>query len=139
MKDKQKAYKEKPGAQLKAWDGPKTGAEKTLDEARLVHPSRCLSVQMARRSGPVADRHARILAEGIILQSIEDLWHPVSKKGSLRFFGSDGFVLCSELAGISYIKQLAMLRMLAEAGQRKSWRNMRKSPEGVFQKGAIQA
>ena len=35
---------------------------------------------MSRTTGPVANSHARILAEAIILQSIEDLWHPVQQK-----------------------------------------------------------
>ena len=74
---------------------------------------------MSRLIGHTADRHARSLAEAVILQSIEDLWHPVRKKGSLLFFEGDGFVLCSEIAGIGYIKRLAMLRMLAEAGSKQ--------------------
>ena len=89
---------------------------------------------MSRTTGCAANSHARSLAEAIILQSIEDLWHPVSKKGSLRFFGGAGFILCCEIAGISYIRQLAMFRMLADAGRKISWRNMRKSPEGAFPK-----
>jgi len=31
---------------------------------------------MSNDSGTIADRHAKILAEAIILQSIEDLWNP---------------------------------------------------------------
>jgi hypothetical protein len=42
------------------------------------------------------------------------------------FFEGDGFVLCSEVAGISYIKQIAMLRMLAAAGPKQGLRNVRK-------------
>ena len=64
-----------------------------------------------------ANSYARRLAEAIILQSIEDLWNPVCRKGSRIFFEGDGFVLCSEIAGINYIKQLTMLRMLADAGK----------------------
>ena len=82
---------------------------------------------MSKTNGQAANNHARILAEAIILQSIEDLWHPVCKRGSLRFFEGDGFVLCSEIAGISYIKRLSMLRMLSNASQKKNLRNMRKA------------
>jgi len=78
------------------------------------------------RSIAEPDGHARTLAEAIILQSIEDLWNPLCRRGSLRFFKSDGFALCSEIAGISYIKQLAMFRMLADAGRKKSLRSLRK-------------
>lgn len=56
------------------------------------------------------------LAEAIILQSIEDLWNPRHKRESLSFFEGDGFTLCSSAAGISCVKQLVMLRMLADAG-----------------------
>jgi hypothetical protein len=94
---------------------------------------------MSKTTGHAANSHARSLAEAIILQSIEDLWNPVCKRGSLMFFEGDGFVLCSELAGISYIKQLAMFRMLADAGRKKSLRNMRKSPEDALPKGTTQS
>jgi len=70
---------------------------------------------MSKTTGHSANSHARSLAEAVILQSIEDLWNPACKRGSMMFFEGDGFVLCSEIAGISYIKQLAMLRMLAAA------------------------
>ena len=74
---------------------------------------------MSRTTGFVANKHTRNLAEEIILQSIEDLWNPICKRRSLMFFEGDGFALCSGLAGTSYIKQLAMLRMLAAAGQKQ--------------------
>lgn len=81
---------------------------------------------MKSMAGHAANGHVRSLAEAIILQSIEDLWNPVCRRGSLRFFKSDGFVVCSEIAGISYIKQLAMFRMLADVGRKTSLRNIRK-------------
>lgn len=71
---------------------------------------------VSKPAGHAANSHIRSLAEAIILQSIEDLWNPVCKKGSLLFFTREGFEVCSEIAGISYIKRLAMLRMLAHAG-----------------------
>jgi len=81
---------------------------------------------MSSISGHAANAHVRSLAEAIILQSIEDLWNPVCRRGSLRFFKSDGFALCSEIAGIGYIKQLAMFRMLADVGRKRSLRKIRK-------------
>jgi len=87
-----------------------------------------LIVQTSRTIGHAANSNARSLAEAVILQSIEDLWNPVCKRESLMFFEGDGFELCSEVAGLSYIKQLVMLRMLAHAGPKTSLRNMRKSP-----------
>jgi hypothetical protein len=71
---------------------------------------------MSKLIGHAASSHARVLAEAVILQSIEYLWNPRCKRESLLFFEGDGFELCSEIAGISYIKQLAILRMLAYAG-----------------------
>lgn len=85
---------------------------------------------MRTTTGHAANSHVRSLAEAIILQSIEDLWHPVCKKGSLMFFEGDAFVRCSEIAGISYIKQLAMLRMLANAGPKTGLLNMVRSQKG---------
>jgi hypothetical protein len=67
------------------------------------------------------------LAEAIIMQSMEDLWNSVFKTGSLAFFKGDGFELCSEIAGISYIKQLVMLRMLAYAGPKTGLHKRRTS------------
>jgi hypothetical protein len=74
---------------------------------------------MSKASGHAADSPVRSLAEAIILQSIEDLWNPVCRRESLMFFGGEGFVLCSRIAGISYIKRLEMLRMLSYAGPKK--------------------
>ncbi len=84
---------------------------------------------MSKTTGLTANSHARSLAEAIILQSIEDLWNPVCKKQSLKFFEGNGFEFYSGIAGISYIKQLAMFRMLANAGRKTSLRNIGKSPE----------
>ena len=76
--------------------------------------------------GHVENSPARRLTEAIILQSIEDLWNPVYRQGSLRFFKSNGFVLCSEIAGINYIKRIAMFRMLADVGRKTSLSYIRK-------------
>ena len=94
---------------------------------------------MSKTTDHAAKSHAIGLAEAIILQYIEDLWNPVCKRGSLKFFGSDGFVFYAGIAGISYINQLAMFRMLADAGRKTGLRNLRKSPECALQKGATQA
>jgi hypothetical protein len=91
MNDKRKAYEERLDAQLEEWN------------------------QIALLRAGAANIPVRSLAEAIILQSIEDLWNPVCRRESLLFFGGEGFVLCSKIAGISYIKRLEMLRMLANA------------------------
>ena len=82
---------------------------------------------MRKTIGQYVDSHARVLAEAVILQSIEDLWNPVHKRGSLMFFKGNGFGFCAEIAGISYIKQLAMFRILANAGRKTSLRNRRRA------------
>jgi len=127
MKDNRKAYEETFDTQLQSLGKPEDRSRKGLDEVKSDYPPRNLNVQRGRRLVPVADRHARILAEAVILQSIEDLWNPVCKRESLLFFEGDGFELCSEIAGIGYIKQLAMLRMLADSGPKTNLHNIRKA------------
>jgi hypothetical protein len=127
MKDKRKTYEEKFDTQLQSWEDLNTATEKAWDEAKTAYPPRGIKVQMSKTTGHAANSHARRLAEAIILQSIEDLWNPACKKESLIFFEGDGFELCSEIAGISYIKQLIMLRMLADASPIINLRNMRKA------------
>jgi len=119
MKDKRKTCEEKFDAQLQSLGRPEGRSRKDPDKVRTAYPPRGLKIKMSPAAGHTANRHARSLAEAIILQSIEDLWHPVRKKGSLLFFEGDGFVLCSEIAGIGYIKQLAMLRMVAGAAPKQ--------------------
>jgi len=150
MKNNRKAYEEKFHAQLEGWNAqiPLLKTKARLDESQTAVrymkrpedrrekspgrtenslPQRGLTVQINKTTGHTANSHARSLAEAVILQSIEDLWNPICKRGSLMFFEGAGFELCSEIAGIRYIKQLAMLRMLANAGQKTNLRNMRKA------------
>lgn len=42
----------------------------------------------------------RALAEAVILQSIEDLWHASHRNGSLEFLDGEGFDIYADLAGI---------------------------------------
>jgi hypothetical protein len=116
MKDKRKAYEEKFDTQVQSCKDLKTGSEKAWDEIEAAHPPRGIKVQKSMTTSHTVDSYVRRLAEAIILQSIEDLWNPVCKRGSQIFFEGIGFVLCSQIAGINYIKQLTMLRMLADAG-----------------------
>ena len=151
MKNRQRACEEKFHAEFEGWNaqipllktranpdesnttdggmgGPEDRCGKGPGRTQNSLPQLGLTVQMSRTTGHAANSRARSLAEAVILQSIEDLWNPVCKRGSLMFFEGDGFELCSEVAGLSYIKQLVMLRMLAHAGPKTSLRNMRKSP-----------
>jgi len=54
------------------------------------------------------------LAEGIILQSIEDLWSSEHSKESLDFFSGGEFRSCAEMAGMSLLEQVRLLRMVKE-------------------------
>jgi hypothetical protein len=54
------------------------------------------------------------LAEGIILQSIEDLWNSEHNGESLDFFSGGEFRACAEMAGMSLLEQVKILRMVKE-------------------------
>lgn len=95
----------------------------TGDEAWEALGTGCLKVQRRENSG----RAVRRLAEAVILQSIEDLWNPVCRGESLLFFKGAGFILYSGIAGISYTKQIALIRMLAAAGPMTGYHSMRKA------------
>ncbi len=111
MNVKRNRYEEDPDAQLAEL---KTASDNGHDSS----VTRRAKAYMGRTTGQTADNGVRNLAEAVILQSIEDLWNPISKKGSLKFFEGNGFKLYSRVAGIRYIKQLAMLRMLADSGKK---------------------
>ncbi|MBI5100677.1 MAG: hypothetical protein HZB33_02390 [Nitrospirae bacterium] len=55
------------------------------------------------------------LAEGIILQSIEDLWNDEHKQESLAFFQGDDFLTCAALAGMNLLEQAKLLQMVSQA------------------------
>ncbi len=120
MKDKLKAYEEKLDAQLEEWNAQiallKAKAAKARAEAKIEYNKSIEALQHRQDE-------ARIKLHD--LQSIEDLWNPVCKKQSLKFFEGNGFEFYSGIAGISYIKQLAMFRMLAHAGPKTGLRTMR--------------
>ena len=52
------------------------------------------------------------LAEAVILQSMEDLWHKTHKKGSIDFFTGEGFGLCADLADMKIVDRLRLLKIL---------------------------
>lgn len=52
------------------------------------------------------------LAEAIILQSIEDLWSKTYQKESIEFFNGEGFRHCADMAGISVVDRLRIIRLL---------------------------
>lgn len=56
----------------------------------------------------------RSLAEAIILQSIEDLWNTESINDSIDFFKGGEFRSCAEIAGMSMLEQVTLLKMVKE-------------------------
>lgn len=60
------------------------------------------------------------LGEAIILQSIEDLFNSLQRKKSIEFFKSESFSLCAEIAGLSTVDQIRLIRMLVNADFKES-------------------
>ncbi|MEJ2695538.1 MAG: hypothetical protein P8013_02715 [Candidatus Sulfobium sp.] len=52
------------------------------------------------------------LAEAVILQSIEDLWSKTHQKESIEFFMGEGFRHCADMAEMSVVERLRIIRML---------------------------
>jgi hypothetical protein len=57
----------------------------------------------------------RELAEGIILQSIEDLSDEDLREDCITFFKGDDFTVCARLAAIDVADQVTLLRMVKSA------------------------
>lgn len=54
----------------------------------------------------------RGLAEGIILQSIEDLWSDNHRDECIAFFAGNEFNLCAEIAGMNLSEQFKVLNLV---------------------------
>lgn len=52
------------------------------------------------------------LAEGIILQSIEDLWSDKHRGDCIAFFTGREFSICAEIAGMNLSDQIKVLNMV---------------------------
>jgi hypothetical protein len=66
------------------------------------------------------------LAEGIVVQSMEDLWDESLREDCILFFRSEEFRICAELAGIGLPEQVKLLDMVKEV---LDCRQSKKSPE----------
>lgn len=51
------------------------------------------------------------LAEGIIIQSLEDLWIDKEREESLDFFRGEGFSICTEAAGMDLYEQVRLFNL----------------------------
>lgn len=54
------------------------------------------------------------LAEGIILQSMEDLWDKRHKEDCIAFFKGKGFRDCAEMAGMTTSDQISLLNLVKD-------------------------
>jgi|GEM_PF-3390365 len=52
------------------------------------------------------------LAEAMILQAIEDLWSKAHRQKSIEFFTGSGFNQCADMAGMTVIDRLRVLKLL---------------------------
>ena len=52
------------------------------------------------------------LAEGIILQSMEDLWDKHHKEDCIAFFKGKGFRDCAKMAGMTTSDQISLLNLV---------------------------
>jgi hypothetical protein len=68
----------------------------------------------------------RSLAEGIIVQSMEDLWDESLRDECIKFFRSEEFRICAELAGMDLSEQMKLLDMVKEV---LDLRQTKKRPE----------
>lgn len=56
----------------------------------------------------------RALAEGILLQSIEDLWDDNAREECIAFFRGGDFRVCADAAGLNVIDQVKLLHMVKD-------------------------
>jgi hypothetical protein len=54
------------------------------------------------------------LAEGIIIQSIEDLWSRKDRRDAIDFFDGDGVGICAELAEMSLYDEVRLFNIVNE-------------------------
>ncbi len=75
----------------------------------------------------------RELAEGIILQSIEDLWSEDLAGECMEFFRGRDFRICAELAKMNLIDQVKLLNLVKEGIECRRKASVREG--GLIQKG----
>jgi hypothetical protein len=87
----------------------------TLTQVRPMEEKRKLtgkSVAPSSRQENLKKSRLKNLAEAIILQSIEDLWSKTHQKESIEFFTGEGFRHCADMADMSVVDRLRIIRML---------------------------
>lgn len=69
----------------------------------------------------------KTLAEGIILQSIEDLWNENYREESITFLKGGDFRLCADLADMDLREQVELLSMVNRSVGTMEFRSRRKA------------
>lgn len=67
------------------------------------------------------------LAEGIILQSVEDLWNESCREDCIAFFRGEDFTLCAELAGMGLGDQVELLNLIKKSVGSMEFKSRKKS------------
>ena len=75
--------------------------------------SRRKTVNKKERTEMVPSRRIKSLAEGIILQAMEDLWDKDLRQESFQFFKGEGFKICAGLACLDGQEQSRIMNMVA--------------------------
>lgn len=76
------------------------------------------------------------LAEGIMIQSIEDLWDERFRKEGVDFFRGEGFTIWADLAGMNLYDQVRLMNMTAKIVERSA-RRLQKAPRDVKRLKAV--
>lgn len=74
------------------------------------------------------------LAEGIILQSMADLWDEREREASIAFFKGQDFSVCAKTAGMDLNDQVRLLNMVKEAMGRNNSKRAPAQPKRRQQK-----
>ena len=77
---------------------------------------------------PVAEKKApgariKVLAEAVLLQSLEDLWIDEERHKCIDFFSGEEFHICSKIAGLGSNDKLKMLLMVEDIVDLNSGKN----------------
>jgi len=75
----------------------------------------------ARKKAPGSQ--IEVLAEAILLQSMEDLWVDEERSNCIDFFSGEGFRVCSEIAGMNSDDKVKILNMVGDITFQNSRKN----------------
>jgi hypothetical protein len=94
--------------------------EAYCESSRKKYPKRTKNSAGGENKRAATMDRVRSLAEGIILQAMEDLWDNDHHQESANFFKGDGFNICAALARIDMKQRHQIMRMVALPLAKKS-------------------